>query len=848
MTLSWFLSFVLTALILLLLFGARAIYRKPPVAGHLKKVIGLYVIGVSLILVWMILHFIGWGTKGSPEIPPTLQRRLAHTGYYFGRRGELTIRGSETTPALIRRNESLAYLPEQDEEQREIIRKLMPAEALEALGEQPREKAPTVNNVDNAQMLGFTNPALQAGEFLTLKPIWAAEKAQEWNLSYQLRNLPLRVSQSENAVASRCINIPEERWLKPGDTIFITRVSKGQTFFTSFQWTSGSKYRWFFERTINSYFYGTGTIAPDGSLQYTKGPGTLMSEVVLSDGAVLANLVRRARKEFRDDISSIEQDWWGIFSSLILIRENRDDRNSRIGLIISDSLFQDPSRKIYINYSGLSSQPLTASGHQPANITVPTGARVSYGLRGRENSFEFELPGEVTADATWGQIVRVSFVQPKVWPLPPQPNQDFIITSTNEYIPLDGYLLDAGNPKHSFYAKAQLNAALDELSVNDGKNVVRPDSKAGNDAIEPRKFPLGTDATIGDYDQGVLFGLLSSQSPQRSAAFARRLLAPGPTGRAATVLILVNGLVFLVLLWKDKLNRPTLFLMWSGIWGIGLTLLCIRLMLIYRVSLSPPLDATLSEVRNVFDKGVDYALLGLLAFAIFTVVLNFARRYKRQLTLKRRTVILLVMLWAGIIIGYTVLGRFFGTNQAFLSIRISLADHLLVVVGLTLLARYILEHARALTVFLLLLTLALEIVVVKDAGSIIYSWSFLFVVITIWGWRRPRRIFSNWFANMIARFPRARRMQRVLSAPFSGPRVSAVLNFIREWGPQVLIPMAAISTFLILPYVIQVGWMRKHWTTPCHQPTEISRSSNSPEVQPATTERQNAWDAWFSGI
>src|SRR6185503_13117945 len=194
MTLSWFLSFVLAALILLLLFGTRAIFRKqPPVVGHLKKIIGLYVIAVSLILVWMILHFIGWGTKGSPEVPLALQRRLAHTGYYFGRRGELNIRGTETTPAPTRHIESLADMPDQDEEQREIIRSLLPAEALEVLGEQQREKPLAVNNIANASYLGFTNPALRAGEFLTLKPSWAAEKAQEWTLSYQLRNLPLRV-------------------------------------------------------------------------------------------------------------------------------------------------------------------------------------------------------------------------------------------------------------------------------------------------------------------------------------------------------------------------------------------------------------------------------------------------------------------------------------------------------------------------------------------------------------------------------------------------------------------------------------------------------------------------------
>src|ERR1041385_3628224 len=98
MSVSWFLSFVLAALILLLLFGASAIYRKqPPLSRYLKKVIGFYVVALCLILIWMTLHFIGWGIKGSPAVPPTLQRRLAHTGYYFARRGELTIRGAETT-------------------------------------------------------------------------------------------------------------------------------------------------------------------------------------------------------------------------------------------------------------------------------------------------------------------------------------------------------------------------------------------------------------------------------------------------------------------------------------------------------------------------------------------------------------------------------------------------------------------------------------------------------------------------------------------------------------------------------------------------------------------------------
>lgn len=810
MSLSWFLTFVLASLMLLLLFAGRVIYwKRPAQPQHSQKIIALFTVAISLILGWMIWHFIGWGTTGSPQVPNNLQRRLAHTGYYFGRNRELTFRGANKSAAsqLIRASGDGIN---QDMEQRDIISRLLPDEALSALGEQVSDKVQPIVPSSNIPNLGFVNAALQPGELLTLKPIWIGDQAREWNLTYQLKNLPLRISATENGEPVKCINIPLDRWLNSGDTIFITRVIGGQTRFTSFRWTSAIKYQGWgpLQRTANSYYYGEGTIGADGLAQYTKGPDVLMSEVILSDGAVLAHLVRRAKQKFRGEIGSIDQEWWSVFSGLMLIRENRDDRNSRLGLIVAEKLFQDPAVQIYLNYSGFGSQPIALANDIAKIVTVPTGAKVSYGLRGRENSFELKLPGEVASDKIWGQIVEVSLAQPKVWPVPPKPTDEFIITTTNEYIPLDGFLIETGNPHHAFYAKGQLNEALDELTINDGKNVIKTVSKDGGSTLEPRRFELGKAATLGDYDQGILFGLLPSQSPERPTWFAS-WLAPQYTGRAAILLVMLNGLVFLVLLRTENHNRPTFLLAWSVIWGIGLTLLSVRLILIYRASLVPPLDASVREIRNVFDKGVDYTLLSLLVFALLTGALNFARRPSWQLNLRKRRLYVFVAIWTLIVVGYTVAGARLGNNQAFLGVRISIADHLLLVGVLAILMRPLLEHARLWTILLILLTIVLEVAVVKDAGSIIYSWSLLFVIIGIWGWRKPRRVISNWITNKIARFPRAQKLQRWLFRPFSGRRISSIWHSLTEWGTPIVVPIVAVSTLLFLPYLIQSGWMRK---------------------------------------
>lgn len=809
MSLSWFLALGLVSGLLCLSLAAYSIYS---IRGHVPRLylsaLSAYAVVLLLIMAWMVAHFIGWNTQGSPQINRQQQRRIGHTGYYFGREGHLRLL-RPAGPSLPETHGNVASsVQDQTAEQREAIRELISDDVLTAYGrssDQNTKRAPEISL--DTDPLGFTNSDLQPGEHLTLKPLWNGDQAQQWNLTYKITNLPLRINSVDQGESlGRCVNVPDQQWLNPGDTLFLTRQSNGQTLFVEIKWTVGSKYWRPFRRTTNSYHFGEGTVGPDGSLVYNKGPALLMSETVLSDGAPIATLVRRANKAFRESVRSIDQQWWSVFNELTLVRELRGDRNSRLGFLVSDDFFRQAGLTLYLNYAGPASRPIGAPEDTPQSLTVPTDATVSYGFRGRDSSFELQLAKEVTVDEIWGQVVHVSFTQPELWSLPPEPTKDFIITSATDYIPLDGYLLETGNPRHSFYAKATVNSTFDELSINDGKHVIKNGS-GGAEKTGPRLFRLGTSAALGDYEQGILIALLPSQSPTRSAAWAR-WLAPQDTGRAALILLGLNVFAFVLFTLKERHNRPALYLGWAVIWGIGLTLLCVRLVLIYRLSALPPLDASQGEVRNVFDKGVDLSLLGLLLFLLITVGLFLVRRRSRQVNFSTMALTALLSLWALVVVGYIGFGSILGSSQAFLGVRISILVQLLLLGGIALLSRHLLERAKLFTIALIVVALALEVFVVEDAGSIIYAWSFLFAIVVMWGWRRPRHATADWFKYKLGRFPTLRKIQQTVTRPFSGPRVSALMTGFAEWCIPTLLPIAGLLTFLFIPYLIQVGWLR----------------------------------------
>jgi len=162
---------------------------------------------------------------------------------------------------------------------------------------------------------------------------------------------------------------------------------------------------------------------------------------------------------------------------------------------------------------------------------------------------------------------------------------DDVIVALLAAWPVDGYLINMGDTHRPFYAKATLNEANTALQVNDG-------TKKDN-------YELGETIRLGDYKQGVTVSL---ESIQASVEY---------TGWKAIAAIFVGTLLFTLITLMEKESRLKLDLAWTLIWGISLTMLVVRLILSYRVSLLPPDDASPLEISNVFDKSLSVSLLTL---------------------------------------------------------------------------------------------------------------------------------------------------------------------------------------------------------------------------------------------
>lgn len=825
--LAWFLTLIVLASILFLLLGGWVAYRSSSSTGAaFKRAVTLYAIAVGFLLGGVVQYFIGWEASGSPHVPKSYQRRIAHAGYYFARDGQLDVLGSAGNRLLQTGNDGTTG--EEGEwggaQESEVIRQLMSADPTEEDSGQPAGDAgSTASNNANNNILtqGFFHPSLAPDEKLSLKPVWDEDKATEWSFTYKVGQRPLRLRSVENnKIVDKCVNISDEQWLVPGDMILLLLERGGVRRFITIKWTAASKYPQPFTRKTNAYHFGQGIIRGD-VLEYEKGPELLMSERVLSDGIILSDLVRRARKDFHAQVGIIGQEWWDVLGGITLVREMRADAESRVGILLNGETGRKPGLRIIKNYRGNASQTLTPRITEET-VRIPSTTVITYGLRGTRDYLEFKLTeegkrhSEIVRDDVWGQIVHVNLGHPKAWALPPAPTADFIVTSRNDYIPLDGYFLDIGNSPHSFFAKARLNDSLDELIINDGRNLVKEAGASGAAARgDARRFPLERPASLGDYEQGVLISLIPVQAGGRYADLATAYLGAPYTGFAAAGLISLNVLIFVILAIRQKHDRPKLFLSWTLIWGVTLTLLTIRLVVAYRVSSIPPLDATLNEIRNVFDKGVDYSLGGFVALAILTVSLFFASRKSRKPSQGTLLTSVLLALWVVTVAAYTIFGSFLGTNQSFLIARISIVDHLLIVGGLALLAGRVLDHSnRVLTLLVclsILTVLLLQIFVVQDAGAFLYALSLLFCVSVLWGWRKPPRTIWGRLTGFVARSSIFRRQRRWLSnlVPSWGRRQAKNIGKLLLGLAVVGLPVVAFSVLVILPYLIQTGWMRK---------------------------------------
>lgn len=722
--------------------------------------------------------FIGFGESGSNAIPLPQQRRIVHSGYYFSRDGELRLTGKptpETTPTPEQAGDEEARAPTPE---LKVIRQLI----APSRGAQAAANAGRPGDAGELSDQGFVHPALDPGESITLRPLWEGDRAVKWVINFKVNSQPLRFETVEgDRTVSRCVNLSEERWLNPKDTLLFTLERGGKTEFVTLRWEVGSKFWWRFKKLTNSYYYGRGTVS-GGRLVYTKGPDVLLSEAVLEEGFGLADLVKRGKPEFGRESGTIDEDWWSIFNGITLVREVRSDRGSRLGVLVADELFDQPNLKVYKNYTGEQTRPFSAlSGEVMAEVGSSTG--IAYGL-GHRNAFGLALSEEVVEDGIWGQIVTVDLKHPQGWALPPSPTKDFIITTANDYIPLDGYFIDVGESAHSFYAKARLDEGLNVLNINDGKNLESESGEQGGagTADAARKFSLGQHATLGDYQQGILLRLLQTRA------------ALPYVGLLAISLLALNALIFTLVIFRQRSDRPKLYLAWTLIWCSTLALLTVRLLLAYRASLLPPLDASPKEIQNVFHKGVLISLWGLaacgaLAFAVPAAAavwswLNELRWIKAMRDSEPFNLVLTAC-WGGAIALWILLGNNLGSNQAFLGFRINMIVHLLVIFGISLLARAATEGGwwqRLLLCAVVVIALSLQVLVIGDAGAIIYLISLASCLWPLLFW------------HQISVWPRS--------------WASRAATFLTASSPLLLILSIVLLPIFVLPFVTQSQWIR----------------------------------------
>jgi len=497
--LAWFLAGIIAASAISGFLGIWTIEtgRYSSSSGWPRYIVIGYVIVITILLAGLVRYFVGWSV---PEafVPRSTQRRIAHTGYYFARNGEFKLVGDR------RRDTFRLQQPDNSPttERESLISQLLPSEFF---GKQDEAGPETIEK-------GFMRPGLAAEDSLTLKPVWKGERADEWDLTFRISDNPMRIYRSDDRSSpAYCINVPPDQWFSDGDSLVIERQDGNRTSFVSIKWSVGQKYFWPMARVTNSYYFSSGTRGgPQGTETLDKGP-ILMSDRVVADGITLGGLLRRGKTAFYSQVGTIDEEWWSLFRYVVLTREERGNLNSRIGFLIKDPAFRTAGVRIYKKSVSGTLQPIT-SGPGPTTLRIPTTSIISHGFGASQDRFDLKLSSEVAQDPMWGQVVRVELVNPEKWPLIPETDKEFIIASTSDYIPLDGYIADIGDSLHPFYAKARVGPGFDELFINDGRNL----DTDQDDKPVLRKFALNEPASLGDYDQGVLLALVPSQSDRKS--------------------------------------------------------------------------------------------------------------------------------------------------------------------------------------------------------------------------------------------------------------------------------------------------------------------------------------------
>jgi hypothetical protein len=664
------LSLGLILLLALVLFALLLWVPPEDAQRSARRRIQLYVFISTVVLAITVYYYFGFRKHGSPLLSERDQMRFEHVGYYQGLgQGAFVLSGS-------------------------------------------------------AQGNQVYHPALGDNETIELRPTWTeGSEVEKWRMDCKCPRGALRV----NGVIS---NVPDDRWLSPGDTLYVYRRDGTRTKFFSLLWEkSDAKERFLFGQGEQSA--GIRIYDPDDSR-------LLLSKRVYQNSRDMATMIRHASKEFTNTIGSIDSGWWEIWEGITFVRERIFDSSSRLGLLLTPEFLADGGLAIYKN-----SQRISAA-NQLVSMELRPGDALSYGSVDRKQ-LSMELPLRTIEDPVWHNVVEFKLIRRPRWTLPPISNEPFLITSSTDYIPLSSLWIDIGKTSHNFYAKGQVDDDAKTININDGRR--------------QKPYPAENLIRLGDEQQGAIV---------RLAPLDQQIPWPGVLALAELCLLAAT---FIIALGRDRRNKAHLDVAFAVLWVFAVTLLIVRLILTWRVALLPPENATYREITNLFQRGFRNALLALFVLPLALILIrfvfcaerpNFFKRlagaiafglewifvwsFVRPLSMLSRLLRLgrrnaddedsdhwlrwsIVVAWFAVTLLWILLGRFRGDGERFIGLRITAITHLLLLVGVFVCSRVV--HAtrtrrewRILTLLFTLILMgmiSLLVLVIGDGGAIIYA-------------------------------------------------------------------------------------------------------------------------------
>ncbi|HSG38900.1 MAG TPA: hypothetical protein VLE27_04615, partial [Thermoanaerobaculia bacterium] len=724
--LAWYL------LLTLLLSGATFLISRPGsrFAGSiaLKRLLTNHAWITAVLAGIFLLYFLGWERSGAPPGSETAPYRLEHTGFYTGLGETLTFRSDDTSRAA----------------------------RLQALG---------------------------AGESLRLTPN-NEQGTLAWKLTANARSLPLRIGEI-------CVNLPEERWFLPGDTLVVE--DPDQKLFFSVQWLIDP------ESGSNRWLYNQGALHAEQQADDFAAP-VLIEDRSLREGLRLSAMVQHRIPRLLHALEAVDttegSSWWrrllqrestlsqrlanGVdlksvkeryrllfpsTRSVLWIRKTLGDSGSPMGVFIDPGPLKTAPRFVRRGVGGDRELPALAGPGPTFDHDLPEGSRIRYGFGGADAA-TLILDSAIVRDRGLGLIAHVRLGSPPSWQLPERPADGFMIFSQEVLLQnIVGFQLDSGLDREPFYAKALYLPGQGMFEINDGKDFLGTAPGANKHPVQPPDEIF----RLGGAQRGVALRFIRQAS-----------LVPFP-GLLAILSLLLAAWAFSAEMQSDRSSpRPRLDLAWTLLWGLVVSLLVVRLILSYRVALLPPTDASPQEVSNVFHKSFQIAFAALASIPLLLVAVRWLAGAPRSVTrlgwqvnavggrltgarpvrwasgslaaFVRRTLPARVLsflstlprsllLTAGALILWIALGAITRRADLF-GVRINIAAHLLILVGLVTSARWIVHQGRGERVSFALLWMLLPALLVMlltgDLGFGIHLLSLGLAALLLAVWNRQR--------------------------------------------------------------------------------------------------------------